>query len=60
LHDLLTAYADHAGVGVLCNTSLNFNGHGFINRMSHLTEYCESRGITDMVVGQAWYQRVRQ
>ena len=60
LHDLLTAYADQAGVGVLCNTSLNFNGHGFINRMSHLTEYCESRGITDMVVGEAWYQRVRQ
>lgn len=59
LHDLLTAYAAHAGVGVLCNTSLNFNGHGFINRLSHLTEYCESRGIADMVAGDTWYQRVR-
>ncbi len=57
LHALLTACADQAGVGVLCNTSLNFNGHGFINRMSHLTEYCESRGITDMVVGDTWYQQ---
>lgn len=57
LHDLLTAYAGQAGVGVLCNTSLNFNGHGFINRMSHLAEYCESRGITDMVVGGTWYQQ---
>ena len=60
LHDLLTAFASHAGVGVLCNTSLNFNGHGFINRMSHLTEYCESRGITDMVVGNAWYERIQR
>jgi hydroxymethyl cephem carbamoyltransferase len=56
LHDLLTAFGRLSGVGVLCNTSLNFNGHGFINRMSHLTEYCESTGITDMVVGDAWYQ----
>ena len=30
LHDLLTAFAERYGVGVLCNTSLNFNGHGFI------------------------------
>lgn len=57
LHDLLTAFAGSDGVGVLCNTSLNFNGHGFINRMSHLAEYCEARGITDMVVGDAWYRR---
>ena len=36
--------------GVLCNTSLNFKGFGFINRMSDLVEYCEARGIDDMVV----------
>ncbi len=60
LHDLLTAFASDSGVGVLCNTSLNFNGHGFINRMSHLTEYCESRGIADMVVGNAWYERIQR
>lgn len=58
LHDLLTAFADQNGVGVLCNTSLNFNGHGFINKLSHLTEYCEARGISDMVVGDAWYRRI--
>lgn len=57
LHDLLTAFAGRAGVGVLCNTSLNFNGHGFINRLSHLAQYCEERGIGDMVVGDAWYRR---
>jgi hydroxymethyl cephem carbamoyltransferase len=54
-HALLSAFARRTGTGVLCNTSLNFNGHGFINRMSHLVEYCESRGITHMVVGRDWY-----
>ncbi|AXB41655.1 3'-hydroxymethylcephem-O-carbamoyltransferase [Amycolatopsis albispora] len=57
LHRLLSAFAAQRGVGVLCNTSLNFNGEGFINRMSDLVLYCESRGIEDMVVGGTWYQR---
>ena len=56
LHELLTAFAAGHGVGVLCNTSLNFNGHGFINRLSDLTRYCENRGVDDMVVGDAWYR----
>jgi hydroxymethyl cephem carbamoyltransferase len=54
-HALLSAFAEHSGVGVLCNTSLNFNGHGFINRMSHLIEYCQQRHIAQMVVGDTWY-----
>ncbi|OKI04827.1 3-hydroxymethylcephem carbamoyltransferase [Streptomyces sp. CB02923] len=58
LHRLLSAFAAKRGVGVLCNTSLNFNGDGFINRMSDLVLYCESRGIRDMVVGDTWYQRI--
>lgn len=56
LHELLSAVADEQGAGVLCNTSLNFNGHGFINRMSDLVHYCETRGIPDMVVGNQWYR----
>lgn len=60
LHRLLSAFAVQRGVGVLCNTSLNFNGDGFINRMSDLVLYCESRGIQDMVVGDTWYQRVEE
>lgn len=59
-HALLSAFAERTGAGVLCNTSLNFNGHGFINRMSHLVGYCEERGIDDIVVGDAWYARARQ
>ncbi|MBN6037314.1 carbamoyltransferase C-terminal domain-containing protein [Amycolatopsis sp. 195334CR] len=57
MHRLLTSFAAQRGLGVLCNTSLNFNGEGFINRMSDLVLYCESRGIQDMVVGDTWYQR---
>ena len=56
LHDLLNAFAERRGAGVLCNTSLNFRGRGFINRMSHLTEYCERRGISDMVVDGTWFR----
>jgi hydroxymethyl cephem carbamoyltransferase len=55
-HRLLTAVAARQGLGVLCNTSLNFNGHGFINRTSDLVAYCEARGVTDMVIGEDWYQ----
>jgi len=57
LHALLTAFADRHGVGVLCNTSLNFNGHGFINHFSDLTRYCEDRGVDIMVVGDQCYRR---
>jgi hydroxymethyl cephem carbamoyltransferase len=54
---LLTAFAQRTGRGVLCNTSLNFGGHGFVNRMSDLITYCESRGVNEMVVGDVWYRR---
>jgi hydroxymethyl cephem carbamoyltransferase len=58
LHELLCAFAERRGVGVLCNTSLNYQRMGFINRMSDLADYCEQRGVTDMVVGDSWFQRV--
>jgi hydroxymethyl cephem carbamoyltransferase len=57
LHELLTAFAQRHGIGVLCNTSLNFNGYGFINRLSDLVHYCDDRGIDDIVVDDVWYQR---
>ena len=59
LHELLSAFAAERGIGVLCNTSLNYNGLGFINRMSDLVDYCESRGVDDMVVGDRWFVRRR-
>ena len=56
LYRLLTAVADRSGLGALCNTSLNFKGYGFINRMSDLARYCEERGVDDMVVGDRWFK----
>jgi hydroxymethyl cephem carbamoyltransferase len=58
LHDLLTAFGERHGAGVLCNTSLNYKGAGFINRMSDLCHYSETTGIDDMVVGDVWFERV--
>lgn len=49
IHALLCAFRDEAGVGVLCNTSLNFNGTGFINRTSDLYQYCKTTGIEGFV-----------
>lgn len=57
LHRLLSAAATEYGIGMVCNTSLNHKGHGFINHMSDLIAYCESRGVDDMVVGTTWYRR---
>lgn len=57
LHSLLSAFAARHGVGVLCNTSLNYKAKGFINRMSDLVHYCNTRGILEMVVGNTWFRR---
>jgi hydroxymethyl cephem carbamoyltransferase len=59
LHELLSEFAARSGIGVLCNTSLNFKGFGFINRMSDLERYCQERGVDDMVIGDRWLQRRR-
>ena len=39
LYDLLVAFKARTGYGVLCNTSLNFNGRGFINKIDDLSAY---------------------
>jgi hydroxymethyl cephem carbamoyltransferase len=57
LHDLLGAVARRIGVGAVCNTSLNFKGHGFINRLSDLLLYCEMHGLPACVVNGAVYER---
>jgi hydroxymethyl cephem carbamoyltransferase len=55
--ELLQAQSRRTGYGVLCNTSLNFKGLGFINRSSDLFHYCERTGIRDAVVEDIWYRR---
>jgi carbamoyltransferase/hydroxymethyl cephem carbamoyltransferase len=55
LHDLLLAFKAATGYGVLCNTSLNFNGKGFINNLADLDSYTISHGLDGFVVeGRAY------
>lgn len=57
IHALLSAFREKTGFGVLCNTSLNFSGKGFINRMSDLARYARDTGLDGFVVGDTFYRR---
>lgn len=50
LYDLLIAFKLRTGYGVLCNTSLNFNGRGFINRIDDLSSYAIKHQLDGFVV----------
>jgi predicted NodU family carbamoyl transferase len=50
LHELLTAFKGLTGYGVLCNTSLNFKGKGFINKITDLSEYAIKHNLDGFVV----------
>ncbi|MEU0687819.1 carbamoyltransferase C-terminal domain-containing protein [Streptomyces uncialis] len=51
---LLTAFGALTGFSVLCNTSLNYSGRGFINRTSDLIAYGELHGLDGYVVNDAF------
>jgi hydroxymethyl cephem carbamoyltransferase len=51
---LLEAFRDLTGFSVLCNTSLNNNGRGFINRTSDLIEYGEKHGLDGYVINDTF------
>jgi len=50
LHELLVAFKKHTGFGVLCNTSLNFKGKGFINNISDLSKYTIEHQLDGFVI----------
>lgn len=50
LYDLLIAFKARTGYGVLCNTSLNFNGRGFINKLGDLSAYAVAHNLDGFVV----------
>ncbi|MDE2817830.1 MAG: proline dehydrogenase [Chloroflexota bacterium] len=55
LYDLLIAFKKLTGYGVLCNTSLNFNGRGFINKIDDLSAYVVKHNLDGFVVeGRAY------
>jgi len=49
LHALLSAFRTRTGYGVLCNTSLNFKGKGFINDINDLDIYTRDHGLDGFV-----------
>lgn len=59
IYNLLLHFKKETGYGVLCNTSLNFNGAGFINRMSDLVEYTHLHGLDGFVVGNVFYKHLK-
>ncbi len=50
LYKLLVAFKAITGFGVLCNTSLNFKGKGFINNISDLSAYTIDRNLDGFVI----------
>ncbi len=58
LHGLLAAFKAITGYGVLCNTSLNFKGKGFINNLTDLDVYAAEHGLDGFVVeGRAYLRK---
>lgn len=61
LHDLLVSFKARTGYGVLCNTSLNFNGKGFINNLTDLDAYAWDHKLDGFVVnGRAYLRRTSE
>jgi predicted NodU family carbamoyl transferase len=50
LYLLLKEFKVRTGYGVLCNTSLNFNGRGFINNIADLSAYTVEHKLDGFVV----------
>ena len=50
LHELLVAFKARTGYGVLCNTSLNFKGKGFINNIADLSAYTTEHNLDGFVI----------
>jgi predicted NodU family carbamoyl transferase len=55
LYDLLTAFKARTGYGVLCNTSLNFSGRGFINTVDDLSQYVMTRSLDGFAIEGRMY-----
>lgn len=59
LYKLLVAFKARTGFGVLCNTSLNFNGRGFINKVKDLSTYAPEHNLDGFVIeGRAYVLKV--
>ena len=50
LADLLLAFRQLTGFGVLCNTSLNFSGKGSMNSLVDLDVFAREHGLDGFVI----------
>jgi hydroxymethyl cephem carbamoyltransferase len=50
MYNLLTAFKERTGFGVLCNTSLNFKGTGFINQIDDISAYVMRHKLDGFVI----------
>ncbi|MBN2440178.1 MAG: hypothetical protein JXJ04_02495 [Spirochaetales bacterium] len=55
IYDLLQWCKKRTGCPVLCNTSLNFKGKGFINRLSDLVKFVLTTEVGGMVIEDKFY-----
>lgn len=55
MYELLSAFKARTGYGVLCNTSLNFKGRGFINKIDDLSTYVVEHKLDGFVVEDKAY-----
>ncbi|WP_460423421.1 carbamoyltransferase C-terminal domain-containing protein [Pseudomonas sp. ZL2] len=54
-YELLKNFKEATDVGVLCNTSLNFSGSGFINNRTDLERFCIKHNIMTFVINDTMY-----
>jgi hydroxymethyl cephem carbamoyltransferase len=59
LSAVFAAMADAGLVPVLCNTSLNFKGRGFVNRVSDLAAYAAEQDLVGYAIDGTYYRRGR-
>jgi hydroxymethyl cephem carbamoyltransferase len=57
---LLQKCKEKSGYGVLCNTSLNFLGCGFINRTTDIVRYAQQTNIPAFVIDDKMYVAAEQ
>lgn len=55
MHQLLQECKKYSGYGVLCNTSFNFRGAGFINNTHHVMNFAHETGVNAFVIGDWMY-----
>lgn len=57
IYKLIVEFKKLTGLSVLCNTSLNFNGYGFINTLSDLYLYCFENELDGFVFENKFFLR---